>query len=423
MNRALTTIALCLIVSMFPIGGCMNNPASTMLMPSVKPDITVAQDGSGDFKSLQAAIDSIPKDNRERKVIFIRNGFYNEHIRIENSFLTLLGEDRKKTRIVWEINDERLRPDQHKDGKGIASLNLHDCNDIIIENLTIDNPASLGLKPFTVFSDGTGTRIVIQNADIIGHGGDTFSLWSRGMYYHRNLYICGTYHFVGPRGTCYMSDSVLEVLSKVSNALFNEGMNDEREKFVLHRCTLISKQQFGLGSWFRDGAWYFIDCQFPDTLMADGSIFLKASADYKFKWPTDRIYFAGCKGPDYPWLKDNIEKSPAKTARAVTAAWTFYGQWDPESTVAPAATSVMANDASITVTFPEAVTVKGRPSVILADGTAAYYSSGSGTACLVFAVPSGKRATWKCLDLWGGAILASQASAQPRFVTANSLPK
>src|SRR5689334_10553617 len=200
---------------------------------ALKPDIVVAQDGSGGFSTVQAAVDSVATNNRERTIIFIKN-------------------------------------------------------------LTIDNPASLGLKPITVFSTGEGTRIVIQNAEVLGLGGDTLSLWTRGMYYHRDLHVTGTYHFVGPRGTCYMADSLIEVLRSVTNALFNEGMQDERQKFVLQRCQIVSKVPFGLGSHFRDAAWYFIDCQFPDTLKADGKIFVAQSnpdrpqpVSAMFKWATD----------------------------------------------------------------------------------------------------------------------------------------
>src|SRR5262245_53865828 len=42
--------------------------ASAVAAPSIKPDIVVARDGSGDFSSLQAAIDSVPASNRERIV-------------------------------------------------------------------------------------------------------------------------------------------------------------------------------------------------------------------------------------------------------------------------------------------------------------------------------------------------------------------
>jgi len=393
---------------------------------TVKPDIVVAQDGSGNFPSVQAALDSIPKGNTERKIIFIKNGTYNEHIRLENSFLTLRGEDRLKTRIVWEINDRRNDPNANSDRKGGASFNLVNASDIVIDNLTIDNPAKLGGKPIVVFSSGTGTRIVIQNADVTGLGGDTLSLWTRGLYYHRNIRVTGTYHFVGPRGTCYMADSLIECLGSVNNALFNEGMEEERQKFVLQRCQMISKVPVGLGSNFRDAAWYFIDCQFPDTLKPDGKIFIAQSnvndpqpVSKMFKWATDRIYFANAKGPDYPWLKDNIDQSPAKNAAVVTAAWTFSGQWDPEGTVPPAVVGVTRGADVVSVTFSEAVTVKGRPTLALADGTTADYQAGSGTATLTF--KPGSSAVPATLRLNGGAIIASIASAQLRGVT-DSLP-
>jgi pectinesterase len=414
-------LALFLAVSVIPIGASRNIRASALSPLPFKPDIVVAQDSTGDFQNVQAAIDSIPKGNTERKVIYIMNGTYNEHIRLENSFVTLLGQDRPKTRIVWEINDLRKDPNANADGKGIASFNLHNANDVVIENLTIDNLAKLGAKPIVVFSTGDGTRIVIQNADILGPGGDTLSLWTNGMYYHRNIHVTGTYHFVGPRGTCYMADSLLECLASVSNALFNEGMQDERQKFVLHRCSIISKVPFGLGSNFRDAAWYFVDCQFPDTLKPDGMIFVAQSnatkpqpASAMFKWATDRVYFANSKGPAYPWLKDNIEKSPAKNAAEVTAAWTFSGKWDPESIVPPAVEAITRADNIVSLKFSESMTVKGRPTIRLADGKTADYLAGSGTVTLTFKAASSAAAA--TLHLNGGTILASAASAQPRCI-------
>ena len=46
-----------------------------------KPDIVVSADGSGNFKTIQAAIASIPAINRERVVVFVKNGTYREKIR------------------------------------------------------------------------------------------------------------------------------------------------------------------------------------------------------------------------------------------------------------------------------------------------------------------------------------------------------
>ena len=413
--RSLTSLFLLLAVT--ALAAVPRSPA----LGGIAPDLVVAADGSGDFTSVQAAIDSLPRDNAQRVIIFLRNGTYREHLRLDRSFVTLLGEDRRATRIVWEINDPRHDPAANADGKGIATFNLVNASDVVLDTLTIENPAARGGKPFAVFSTGTGTRVVIQNAEILGRGGDTLSLWTRGLYYHRNLHVTGTYHFVGPRGTCYLADSVLECLGPVTNALFNEGTVEERQKFVLQRCTLVSQVPFGLGSHFRDAAWYFIDCRFPPTLRADGKIFIAQSdvnnpqpASRMFKWATDRVYFSGSQGPDYPWLRDNLEKSEARNAAEISAAWTFGGQWDPEGTEPPRVRQVVQVGGRLTVTLSEPVTVKGRPAVVLADGTEASYREGSGTASLVFTAPSAAAAVR--FNLHGGAIFASQASVHPRLV-------
>ena len=112
--------------------------------------------------------------------------------------------------------------------------------------------------------------------------------------------------------------------------VFNEGIFDKTDKLVIRNATFDGPKPFGLGSYFRDGAWYFIDCKFSDKLKADGQIYLEGDAIHTVRWGRDRVYFAGCKGPDYPWLKDNIAASPAKTKDTATAQWTLRG-WEPDT--------------------------------------------------------------------------------------------
>lgn len=413
------TVRIGAAVAAWAAGSTGAQAAAVNALP--KPDYVVAADGTGDFTTVQAALDAVPKDNRERTVIRIRNGVYREHLRLERSFVTLQGEDRARTRLEFEVHDPRFDPEGAAARRGIATLNLVDASDVVIEDLTIDNPSARGGKPFAVFSRGSGTRVVIQRANIFGRGGDTLSLWTRGLYYHRDLHVTGTYHFVGPRGTCYLADSVLEVLGPVSNALFNEGVEDERQKFVLQRCRLVSRVPFGLGSHFRDAAWYFVDCEFPETLRPEGKIFVAQSnparpqpVEKMFKWATDRVYFSGAKGPAYPWLRDNLERSEAKTAAAIDAAWTFGGAWDPERTTGPELVRAERGDGAVRLVFAEAVTVKGSPRLRLADGSFAAYRSGSGTAELEFAAAGSAASV--ALELAGGAIVASEAGARLRAV-------
>ncbi len=59
--------------------------------------LVVAADGTGDFNTVQGAIDFVPDRSPRRVTIFIRNGSYEEIVYFRNkSNITLVGEDRDK---------------------------------------------------------------------------------------------------------------------------------------------------------------------------------------------------------------------------------------------------------------------------------------------------------------------------------------
>lgn len=69
-----------------------------------KADVVVAKDGSGDFTSIQAAINSVRSFRPEgRSVIYVRNGVYEEKVVLHShkSEISLIGEDAAKTVPVW----------------------------------------------------------------------------------------------------------------------------------------------------------------------------------------------------------------------------------------------------------------------------------------------------------------------------------
>src|SRR5262249_17210697 len=130
----------------------------TKLAPPAKRDrLIVAADGSGDFSTVQGAIDSIPDGNTTPTTIFIRKGTYEEIIFIHNKHaVTLLGEDRKQT-IIQYANNERFNNITPGNPFGGANpdpvsfdivkgpvyhrgmLIAHRCNDLTIANLTLHN--------------------------------------------------------------------------------------------------------------------------------------------------------------------------------------------------------------------------------------------------------------------------------------------
>lgn len=88
---------------------------------SLSKRIVVDITGKGDFKSIQAALNSLSDSSAEQRVILIRNGTYNEKIYIEKHHITLQGENRKKTIITQAIARDAWRC-MHVEDWGVATM-------------------------------------------------------------------------------------------------------------------------------------------------------------------------------------------------------------------------------------------------------------------------------------------------------------
>lgn len=72
--------------------------------------LTVAQNGTGDFSSIKSALESIPSSNTSRKIIYIKEGSYNEKIAITVPYVSLIGAGKDKTKIfIMIMNSHQLR--------------------------------------------------------------------------------------------------------------------------------------------------------------------------------------------------------------------------------------------------------------------------------------------------------------------------
>lgn len=60
-----------------------------------RADIIVAKDGSGNFTTIQAAIDAVQKNDDALKIIVSKNGIYVEKLMIKTNFIALVGETRR----------------------------------------------------------------------------------------------------------------------------------------------------------------------------------------------------------------------------------------------------------------------------------------------------------------------------------------
>lgn len=306
--------------------------------PSPAFPLVVDPSGAGRFRTIQAALDSLADDAPATRVILIRAGLYAEKVYITKRHVALVGEDRKKTRIVFAELRKNWRKD-HPDDWGAAVINIGDTvTDLVIANLTVhNNYGSLhgdNDHQFAIRSGGAATRLSLLSVDVVADGGDTVSLWNAatGMYYLSDSYFEGHVDYVCPRGWCYATDSRF-FGHNTSASIWHDGNLYEDSKFVIRNSSFDGVPGFALGRNTRDGQFFLLDCFFSKNI-ADKPIY-QAPGTSTFQWPV-RAYFSNARreGGPLAWLADNLGLAKGSPrAEDIDARWTFDGRWDPEETM------------------------------------------------------------------------------------------
>lgn len=64
--------------------------------------VTVRQDGTGDFKTIMDAVNTIPEGNTQRTILRIAPGFYKEKVFVNRSkpFVTFYGDDPRSNPVI-----------------------------------------------------------------------------------------------------------------------------------------------------------------------------------------------------------------------------------------------------------------------------------------------------------------------------------
>lgn len=111
--------------------------------------IVVAADGSGDFKSVQQAVDHVPENNSRPIVIQIKPGVYQEQVRVSSGkrFVTFRGEDARKTVITHRLS--ALQAGNTR----LAFAVYVNADDFRAENVTFENSYGTGSQAVALFVD------------------------------------------------------------------------------------------------------------------------------------------------------------------------------------------------------------------------------------------------------------------------------
>jgi pectinesterase len=163
---------------------------------------TVAADGSGQFKTVQEAINAAPTGTAENpSIIRIKPGMYKEllYIQREKRFLRLIGEDAAKTILTYNLNANLPGSDGRPIGTFRTPSTFVDADDFTAENVTFENSAGPVGQALAIRIDGD--RIVFRNCRFLGWQ-DTI-LANRGRHYFENCTITGHVDFIFGGATAF----------------------------------------------------------------------------------------------------------------------------------------------------------------------------------------------------------------------------
>lgn len=240
-------------------------------------DFVVAKDGSGDFFTVQEAVNAAPDYcKQDETTIYIKDGIYEEKVTIPTNKqkLHLIGQSAENTVITWSDYAKKIGPTGYELGTSATSTVFLYASDFLAENLTVENASGEGhdiAQACAITVDGD--RVAFINCRFIANQ-DTIYTYGKGQkQYFRGCWIEGTTDFIFGASTCWFEDCT--ILSK-KNSYVTAASTPQREEFgyVFSNCRLIhdgNAQKVYLGRPWRSYAkTVFINCELGGHILPEG---------------------------------------------------------------------------------------------------------------------------------------------------------
>ena len=90
-------------------------------------------DGAATYRTVQAAINSISKNNAQELTVFLKKGTYKEKLTIDKPNITLIGEDAENTIITYDVASGSIKLPEHG-GDGVATYGTSGSASVTITN-------------------------------------------------------------------------------------------------------------------------------------------------------------------------------------------------------------------------------------------------------------------------------------------------
>ena len=235
---------------------------------------TVALDGTGNFKSVQAALDAVPEGNSKPFTIYIKKGIYTEVVVVDarKSFIRLKGEGKLNTILTYNNHAGTRLPNGD-------TLNTWTCasffvygNDFSAEDLAFENNAGFTAGQAVALRI-EGNRASFKNCSMTGFQDVLFLSGSGVKHYFVDCYIEGTTDFIFGAATavfknCHIhSKKNSHVTAASTNSIIPFG-------FVFFDCKLTADSvtnKVSLGRpWSPTASVTYINCWMDKHIVPEG---------------------------------------------------------------------------------------------------------------------------------------------------------
>lgn len=177
--------------------------AAVLLFTSLKisartPDFVVAKDGSGDFQTVQEAINAVPDFRKNETIIFIKNGAYKEKLILSDTKTNVHFRGESVEGVILTYDDYASKHNifgEEMGTTGSASFFIHG-EGFTADNITFENSA--GQVGQAVAVRVAADKVRFFNCRFLGNQ-DTLYTWGYGAasrQYYKNCYIEGTVDFI-----------------------------------------------------------------------------------------------------------------------------------------------------------------------------------------------------------------------------------
>lgn len=213
--------------------------------PPYPKTLTVAQDGSGDYRTIQEAVNAVRDLSQEQVIIHIKPGVYREKLVIPSwkTKVSLIGENSLTTIITNSDYSGKDYPGG-KDAFGRSKFSTYTSytvlvqgNDFTAENLTIENAS--GRVGQAVALHVEGDRAIITNCRLLGNQDTLYTATETSRQYYKDCYIEGTTDFIFGQATAVFQNCVIKNLT---NSYITAAATSPGQKFgyVFLNCKLVA---------------------------------------------------------------------------------------------------------------------------------------------------------------------------------------